>query len=36
MNDESTARPIPWNKGRRIGQKAPLKLQEIWTLRTRC
>jgi len=35
MKDESTARPTPWNKGRLIGQKPPLKLQEIWTLRTR-
>jgi integrase len=35
MNDESTARRIPWNKERLIGQKPPLKLQEIWTLRTR-
>jgi len=25
----------PWNKGKLIGQKPPLKLQEIWTLRTR-
>src|SRR5215210_2163116 len=25
----------PWNKGRLIGQKAPLKLKEIWAIRTR-
>jgi hypothetical protein len=25
----------PWNKGRIIGQKAPLKLQEIWSIRIR-
>ena len=24
-----------WNKGRIIGQKAPLKQQEIWAIRTR-
>jgi site-specific recombinase XerC len=24
----------PWNKGKLIGQKPPLKLQEIWTVRT--
>jgi integrase len=24
----------PWNKGKLIGQKPPLKLQEIWTIRT--
>ena len=27
-------RPAPWNKGRLIGQKPPLKLWEIWTVRT--
>lgn len=26
---------IPWNKGRLIGQKPPLKLREIWALRVR-
>jgi len=25
----------PWNKGKLIGQKAPLKLQEIWAIRIR-
>ena len=25
----------PWNKGRLIGQKPPLKLREVWTVRTR-
>jgi len=25
----------PWNKGRIIGQKPPLKLKEIWTIRIR-
>lgn len=25
----------PWNKGRPIGQKLPLKLKEIWAIRTR-
>ena len=25
----------PWNKGRLIGQKAPLRLNEIWAIRTR-
>jgi hypothetical protein len=24
-----------WNKGKLIGQKAPLKLKEIWAIRTR-
>ena len=26
---------IPWNKGKLIGQKPPLKLKEIWSIRTR-
>ncbi|WP_445769108.1 hypothetical protein [Rheinheimera sp.] len=26
---------VAWNKGRIIGQKAPLKQQEIWAIRTR-
>lgn len=25
----------PWNKGKLIGQKPPLKLREVWTIRTR-
>jgi integrase len=25
----------PWNKGKLVGQKPPLKLAEIWTVRTR-
>ena len=25
----------PWNKGTRVGQKAPFKLKEIWAIRTR-
>lgn len=24
---------IPWNKGKLIGQKAPLKLKDIWAIR---
>jgi integrase len=26
---------IPWNKGKLVGQKAPLKLREIWAIRIR-
>lgn len=26
---------IPWNKGRLVGQKLPLKLREIWSIRIR-
>jgi hypothetical protein len=28
-------RAAPWNKGKLIGQKAPLKLKEIWAIRFR-
>jgi integrase len=31
----SQQRRIPWNKGKLIGQKAPLKLKEIWAIRIR-
>jgi hypothetical protein len=27
--------PMPWNKGKVVGQKAPLKLKEIWAIRVR-
>lgn len=30
-----TIRPRPWNKGGMTGHKAPLKLREIWAIRTR-
>ncbi|TCK33317.1 hypothetical protein B0G84_7523 [Paraburkholderia sp. BL8N3] len=33
--NSSSARPVPWNKGRLTGQKPPLKLREIWAIRTR-
>jgi len=26
---------IPWNKGKLVGQKPPLKLKEIWSIRIR-
>lgn len=26
---------IPWNKGKIVGQKAPLKLKDIWAIRVR-
>ena len=26
---------IPWNKGKLVGQKPPLKLKEVWEIRTR-
>jgi hypothetical protein len=27
--------PVPWKKGELTGQKPPLKLREIWAIRTR-
>ena len=27
--------PVPWNKGKLIGQRPPLKLQEVWAMRIR-
>ena len=35
-----TATPVlpactPWNKGELVGQKPPLKLREVWTVRIR-
>ena len=26
---------VPWNKGKLVGQKAPLKQREIWAIRIR-
>lgn len=26
---------VPWNKGKLLGQKSPLSLQEIWSIRTK-
>ena len=31
----STSHRAPWNKGKLVGQKAPLKLKEIWAIRVR-
>ena len=30
-----TQRHAPWNKGKLVGQKAPFKLKEIWSIRVR-
>jgi integrase len=32
---ETESRHIPWNKGKLIGQKHPLKLKDIWAIRIR-
>lgn len=34
-NLQQTATHIPWNKGKLVGQKAPLRLKEIWAIRIR-
>ena len=33
-NDQNNQQ-VPWNKGKLIGQKSPLKLKEIWGIRVR-
>jgi integrase len=39
MNTEKSSSPLrrrdPWNKGRIIGQKRPLKPKDVWTIRVR-
>jgi hypothetical protein len=30
-----SGRRDPWNKGKLVGQKAPLKLNDIWAIRIR-
>jgi integrase len=35
MEHCKTAIREPWNKGKLVGQKAPLKLKEIWAIRVR-
>ena len=32
---KTTGRATPWNKGKLLGQKPPLKLKEIWAVRIR-
>jgi hypothetical protein len=33
LNHAESKRPAPWNKSRLVGQKAALKLKDIWTIR---
>jgi len=35
MNASVQTRSTPWNKGKLVGQKAPLKLRDIWAIRVR-
>ena len=32
---QTQTRPVPWNKGKLLGQKSPLKLKEVWAIRIR-
>lgn len=35
LNSEAISNHIPWNKGKLIGQRPPLKQQEVWSIRIR-
>ncbi len=35
MNTTATINHQPWNKGKLVGQKAPLRLSDIWAIRVR-
>lgn len=35
MNTSTTATREPWNKGKLVGQKTPLRLKDIWAIRVR-
>ena len=32
---QATTQHVSWNKGKLVGQKAPLKLKDIWAIRVR-
>jgi len=34
-NSIPTRRRAPWNRGRLVGQKRPLKPKDVWTIRVR-
>ena len=35
MNSAATYSHQPWNKGKLVGQKAPLRLRDIWAIQVR-
>jgi len=35
LQNTMPGRRVPWNKGKLVGQKAPLKLKDIWAIRVR-
>lgn len=34
-NESASPAKTPWNKGKIVGHKAPLKLKDIWAIRIR-
>ena len=35
QDNHTASRPATWNKGKLVGQKAPLKLKHIWAIPVR-
>ena len=35
MSNDQVKNKAPWNKGKLVGQKLPLKLKKIWAIRVR-
>ena len=35
MNTATRSRHQPWNRGKLVGQKAPLRVRDIWAIRIR-
>ena len=35
IQTKDSAKSTPWNKGKLVGQKAPLRISEIWAIRVR-
>ena len=35
VTHQASVQRMPWNKGKLVGQKAPLRLREIWAIRIR-
>ena len=31
----ATAKKVPWNKGKMIGSKPPLRIKNVWSIRTK-
>jgi hypothetical protein len=35
MSTEINSKSLPWNKGRLVGQKRPLRPNDVWAIRVR-